>query len=64
MQKQVNNPSDILETMFHEFNDHDFYGLEFIMDELYEIIELNQSRTSTSTNTDWFGFKDSCVSLD
>ncbi len=63
MQTQLNdNSPNIIETMFHQFNEHDFYGLEFIMDELNEQKEL--CKANVSTNTDWFGLADTCVFLD
>jgi len=54
MQKD-NNSHNILETMSHEFNDHDFYGLEFIMDEFCEDEEINKSSGKTLDDIDWFG---------
>ena len=52
-----NNSHNILETMFHEFNDHNFYGLEFIMDEFYEDKERNKSNGKILDDIDWFGLK-------
>lgn len=56
MQKLTdNNAHNILETMFHEFNDHNFYALEFILDEFYENKELNKSNGQIPDDIDWFG---------
>lgn len=56
MQMQINNNShNILETMFHEFNDHNIYGLEFIMDELHGDKEFNKFNGNISDDIDWFG---------
>jgi len=55
MKIQTDNDSHkILETMYHEFNDHNFYGLEFIMDE-FEDKELNKFNGNVSDDFDWFG---------
>lgn len=51
MQTHTNNSNDILETMFHEFNEQYFYGLEYIMDEFYD----KKVDSESSDNVDWFG---------
>ncbi len=48
---------NIVESFSQEFNGHYFYGLEFILDELYDEKEKSLQKKSAST-VDWFGFSD------
>lgn len=60
MQTQINNNPYFLETLLKEFNGNQFYGLEFILDELCDKKELTQSANNQS-NIDWFGLSDLCI---
>ena len=58
MQTQVNSSrSDIWETLFQEFEGHSIYGLEFILDELYEKTRHDPAKKDADT-IDWFGLWD------
>ena len=59
MEAQIlNNPADIIETMFHEFNDSNFYGLEYIIEEFNGKTEADISIKDSPTNVDWFGLSE------
>ena len=51
---------NIVESFSQEFNGHDFYGLEFILDELYDETENNLQKKNTA-KVDWFGLTDLIV---
>ncbi|MGR9044669.1 MAG: hypothetical protein ACU83N_05195 [Gammaproteobacteria bacterium] len=58
MKAQFNNRrKNIVDRVFYEFNGHSIYGLEFIMDELYENIRHEVVKKDTD-NVDWFGLSD------
>ena len=50
--------SNILDTVFREFNDHPVYGIEFILDELIDQKEVDAPLKSDLASTDWFGLTD------
>jgi hypothetical protein len=58
MQAKVNNNhANILETLFQEFEGHSIYGLELILDELYDK-SRHESAKKDADPVDWFGLSD------
>lgn len=60
MQTQIkNNPSFQLDTLLHELNaDNPIYGLEYIVDELYDKTKVTNPQINEQTKVDWFGLSD------
>ncbi len=52
--------SNIMEIVIKEFNGQYFYGLELILDELFDIKENIPKKNSTE-KIDWFGLLDSSI---
>ncbi len=55
-----NHTSNIIELISGEFNGQYFYGLELILDELYDDKE-HQSKINPAGKVDWFGLSDLCI---
>ncbi|MGR9085569.1 MAG: hypothetical protein ACU841_00660 [Gammaproteobacteria bacterium] len=51
------DPNNNLETLYQEFGGTSFYGLEYIVDDLFQNIRLKTSSSSRST-VDWYGLYD------
>ena len=53
---EIDTPSsNILDTVFREFNGHPVYGIEFILDELSDQKEVDAPLKNDLASTDWFG---------
>lgn len=63
MQTQIKkNPSFQIDALIKEFSsDNAVYGLEFIIDELYDKKEVINFLPSEQTKVDWFGLSDLCI---
>lgn len=58
MQAQMNTiRANLMETLMQEFNGHSVYGLELILDELYDKMR-HESAKKGRDKVDWFGFSD------
>lgn len=51
------NSNDRLEALCQEFNGISFYGLEYILEDFFQM-EGARSANLTSTSVDWFGLYD------
>lgn len=51
------DPDNNLETLCQEFGGTSFYGLEYIVDDLFQNINIKSSVVS-SKSVDWFGLYD------
>ena len=49
-----NTDSNILNTVFQEFNGHPVYGIEFILDELSYLKEVDAPLKNDLVSTNWF----------
>ena len=56
----LDHNSNIMEIVTEEFNGQYFYGLEFILDELFDKKE-NISKKDNTEKVDWFGLSDSSI---
>ncbi len=58
MKTQNNNNSfNIVDKLSDEFKGHYFYGLEFVLDEIYDENEKNNPKKNVA-KVDWFGLSD------
>jgi hypothetical protein len=51
---------DILNTLAQDFNGNSIYGVEFILEDLYESNKKELFKKE-SDNFDWFGLSDLCI---
>lgn len=51
----INEVNDLFEQMDQEFNHQDFYGLQYIIDDL---IHDSITQPEEKTTTDWYGLDD------
>ncbi len=49
------NTKDPLSTLTHEFNDQDFYGLQYILEDLFNV---KKPVVEQQTEIDWCGLSD------
>jgi hypothetical protein len=56
----LNHKPNIIEVVSQEFNGQYFYGLELILDEIYEEKE-DTSKSNKTVKIDWFGLSDHCI---
>lgn len=59
MSTQTNTLSqNIVETLSQEFNGDSIYGVEFIVNELPDNMDIKKATQKDAGKVDWFGFSD------
>ncbi|WP_157203394.1 MULTISPECIES: hypothetical protein [Methylomicrobium] len=51
----VHNPSSSLESLCQEFNGISFYGLEYIIEDFFQIQNAKSATSPSFHPVDWFG---------